>query len=985
MFDPSKLDLDLNKLDNENNTNNLDSEAIKIDLNNSNSTETKTTPTTNDILDSLNISEKLNVSDNLNVIENFYTKDINELVDNNQTLWINDLMEVLDLPKENIQESSNTQSEIKTDEQIWKTEYEKNIWSNTVNTEANNQTNSTNTSSTEEKIIYDINITTLEIFLEILLEKQYDFATFEPSENYVTINFRKDKIVKETKYIKYPIYSNILIKAKTLTKLTIEETENEQEWDGELMIKDKNYKIITKVVPSVHGSKLFIKIKEEAKKLTTKEVKKVSIGKIFMYLWVIAFIALIVWWAFMAFVVMNANTVDDVKFFANLWISLNDINNFILKAVTLIFSIIIFIEVLFLIMYLAKFLLTKKEFKQKKIRYGILWVLILFLAFGSGSGWMILDKKIRSLPNWQEMAYWDIQIYDNSKLTSKFYDKWSSLIADTSNIIWPMQIKYDVSYLAKNEERKWLKIKKYVWDFWDGKEIDSPIPTIIHDFKEKWNYEVKLKLTETNVNWEEVEKPVENIPWINIAYVVKINEKQLNNGWKLVDFDATTLKELGKLEWYFLEDLEKPVWSWDVFRIWKPIFEDTFVWLYIKRNDKTSTDLDKIFIVSWKSETKLWWEIKSDKSIENDLEYEFRVENAETDFWNWVIEEYKWIIWDKEMTKIWDPTNQIEASKIKFTFENYWEQTVKVILKDSSWEIKEITTKVDIPKMLLLSNPLKVQDNWVNVENLKYEKKLHEYFIDEIWVPTDLTIDARFIKANNLLYTVKKVSFDYNSDWDVDEVTKVWKYTASTEWNHTITVIFEFENRKDKTDLITMKEKIFIEWIKKEAILNFEINKNSPYVPVTVSFDASKSQVKNENIDKFIWDYGDGVTEERDGIVEWHKYTSPWEYTIKLKVITTSWKDYSISKKLVLKPKPQTVKITTSMSKAPVWQGIDFLSEDSEWQIVWYYWDFWDGMSSTEANPTHAYKNPGKYKVILKLDFANRNILEDTTSVEVVE
>jgi len=45
----------------------------------------------------------------------------------------------------------------------------------------------------------------------------------------VKITFRKDKVIRDTKYIKYPIYSNILIKAKTLTKLTVDETENEQE------------------------------------------------------------------------------------------------------------------------------------------------------------------------------------------------------------------------------------------------------------------------------------------------------------------------------------------------------------------------------------------------------------------------------------------------------------------------------------------------------------------------------------------------------------------------------------------------------------------------------------------------------------------------------------------------------------------------------------------------------------------------------------
>jgi hypothetical protein len=37
----------------------------------------------------------------------------------------------------------------------------------------------------------------------------------------VKINFFKDKILKETKYIKYPIYTKILIQLKNLTNLKL--------------------------------------------------------------------------------------------------------------------------------------------------------------------------------------------------------------------------------------------------------------------------------------------------------------------------------------------------------------------------------------------------------------------------------------------------------------------------------------------------------------------------------------------------------------------------------------------------------------------------------------------------------------------------------------------------------------------------------------------------------------------------------------------
>jgi PKD repeat protein len=98
---------------------------------------------------------------------------------------------------------------------------------------------------------------------------------------------------------------------------------------------------------------------------------------------------------------------------------------------------------------------------------------------------------------------------------------------------------------------------------------------------------------------------------------------------------------------------------------------------------------------------------------------------------------------------------------------------------------------------------------------------------------------------------------------------------------------------------------------------------------------------------------------------------------------TNNWNSYSVSKQLVLKPTPQSVKITSSIKKAPVWQWIDFSSSGSEWHITSYRWDFGDGNISTEANPTHIFSSPWKYKVVLRLEFTNRNVLENNIEIEI--
>jgi type II secretory ATPase GspE/PulE/Tfp pilus assembly ATPase PilB-like protein len=54
-------------------------------------------------------------------------------------------------------------------------------------------------------------------------------VTVEPFDEFIKVIFRKDKIEKESLFIKYPAYTQILIKAKTITKLKVDETEISQE------------------------------------------------------------------------------------------------------------------------------------------------------------------------------------------------------------------------------------------------------------------------------------------------------------------------------------------------------------------------------------------------------------------------------------------------------------------------------------------------------------------------------------------------------------------------------------------------------------------------------------------------------------------------------------------------------------------------------------------------------------------------------------
>lgn len=220
--------------------------------------------------------------------------------------------------------------------------------------------------------------------------------------------------------------------------------------------------------------------------------------------------------------------------------------------------------------------------------------ILLIVTFSSASAWMIIDQKIKALPNWQELAYGDIQIYDNSMLTSDAFDKAGALLTNTNNLIGPVTIKYDVSLFESNEEKKGFEVKKYIWTI--GNEVIEELnPTLIREFSEEGNYEISLVVEQIDLKGDTITKEVENIPGLSITHVVDVQESITTGGGKIVEFDASSVQELGKVEWYFGEDLEKPVWDGYQFKPTQIFFEEKVVVLSIQ-NDATER-INKVFIV----------------------------------------------------------------------------------------------------------------------------------------------------------------------------------------------------------------------------------------------------------------------------------------------------------------------------------------------------------------------------------------------------
>jgi len=802
-----------------------------------------------------------------------------------------------------------------------------------------------------------------------------------PKNEFVEIKFKKEDVIKEKFFIRNNEYNSILLNSKKISKLKIEEIWKEQKWEWEYKFKNINLKIISKIVPWESWEILYLKAKKIDSQIK-KQKSWISIKWALSFLSASLLLSLIIWWAFITFIVFNAKTVDDVRFFQNLWINLNDINNFLLTLSWVVFSITIFILTIFLIIFWFKALLTKKQYKRKKTVSSIMAIFFLVITFITWVLWMKVDATIRNLPNWQEMARWNIQVYDNTLLISPNFSRESALITDFNNIIWPIEIKYDLNFFKKSEERLWFKIDKFIWNI-NWEIIETVNPELIYNFDEKWNFEVSLTVFQSDRLWNQREKVVTNIPNINISNIVEIKETTLPNWWRTIVLDWSDLSRLWKLEWFIQENPETPAFIWEVFRPSKIYFQEEVIWLRIVDNFWNKKWMDKLFLISW-NKSEISWEIVYEVSINNDLEYSFRVDNIKNEFWEGFIEKYIWNIEDKiinEKWQIWDTS----SPTVKHIFKNYGPQNISVTLENSSWNRTTISKVIDVPKRINLDSNLIFSINNTNLEKVEFKKETKEYFLYDISVNTTLSINWSRIRSTNSLYTLKDILWDIWNNWNIDKKWKSIELEINKPINYTVVANYEFVHRRNSEDIVKVTEYIYIEWIEKEVNLVLNIKPESEYVPTLVWFDASLSYVKNDPIVKYIYDYWNWITEERDAINRSHLYTEAWIYDIKLTVVTQSWKKYSTSKKLVLKKKPDVAKITTSLSKAPVWQDISFISAESVWNIRSYHWDFWDWWFSTQPNPSYSYSKPWIYDVKLTLYLNNWNVVTDNIKMEITE
>ncbi len=115
----------------------------------------------------------------------------------------------------------------------------------------------------------------------------------------------------------------------------------------------------------------------------------------------------------------------------------------------------------------------------------------------------------------------------------------------------------------------------------------------------------------------------------------------------------------------------------------------------------------------------------------------------------------------------------------------------------------------------------------------------------------------------------------------------------------------------------------------------------------------------------YAWDFGDGTTSQTESPK--HSFAEKKAYTITLTVTDSRGGSTTVTKTLSVGNEPPVASFTVAKTTATVGEIIQFTdtSTDSDGTVTAWEWNFGDGATSDQQNPTHAYAAAGTYTVSL--------------------
>jgi len=701
--------------------------------------------------------------------------------------------------------------------------------------------------------------------------------------------------------------------------------------------------------------------------------------------WALLIVLLIITAGFLTYMILNP---EQAQFFKTFGILPSDIAKALDLLVRYSFWILTAIISVIWMIVLLRAILTKKEYKRKKTLYIILSIFVAIILILVMTVWYYLFNFIRASdyanPNW-----W-VVLYDNSRLNSSIFNEETSKILSTSNILTPLEVKFDIKPEARLAERDiyidWFEID-FDWKWWYEYTGKNPFTenNLLYTYKWTWLVTPKWKFVwKDKITWKKREVEI-RFKSLNLIWEIIVKEFKERTWWVRVFFDASNIASFGKITWYRQKTLEEtwfdtPDWEWPTFTANNHIFkEEEWICLSITNQQNKKPSCYKVFIV-WKENNAKWMKftINYVQAPKNYKIFRFSVSNI---IWEEIwVSKYEWEF-DWSSKKFWE--------SVEHTFNEAWKHIISLTLTDKVWNKTTIDKEIKVEKPLILREDSRIKIFLQNeLVDSKFDQDTRTYLIEDINLPTKAILNAEKVRVKSRFWKLEKVEWDSNNDWEYNITEKVLNLDINKETVYIIPVKMTF-----KSLFKNMNWEIETKYIEQKIILNAEkpvfrvilnTTQNSDYIPTYVQFDASASEYLNWEITKYIYNFGNWETKEWDARMK-YRYTKEWEYNVSVTAITNDWKQKTLKKKLILKKEPAKAKIWASTSEWIIWRPIDFKSTWSTWQIQAYYWKFWDWITSREPNPSYVYNKAGEYKVTLMITLKNWIVLEDSIKIYISE
>lgn len=141
-------------------------------------------------------------------------------------------------------------------------------------------------------------------------------------------------------------------------------------------------------------------------------------------------------------------------------------------------------------------------------------------------------------------------------------------------------------------------------------------------------------------------------------------------------------------------------------------------------------------------------------------------------------------------------------------------------------------------------------------------------------------------------------------------------------------------------------------------LADFSADTTTGESPITVNFtDTSSGSPLG-----WLWDFGDGISSTEQNPV--HIYTTPGVFNVSLIINTPFQRSGKLASGYVYSGSPPTPDFSSDRYEGLAPLSVSF-TDKSSGSPTTFHWDFGDGTSSSDRNPSHTFTSPGLYEVSL--------------------